>query len=46
MFNDVDPHGWMYSNVFFQCAKWKGKYYFGNTVRKRVWIRLRKKCSP
>ena len=29
----------------FQCAKWKGKYYFGNTVRKRVWIRLRKKCS-
>lgn len=46
MFNDVDPHGWMYSNVFFQCAKWKGKYYFGNTVRKRIWIRLRKKCSP
>ena len=44
MYKDVDPHGWMYSNLFFQCDNgWKGKYYFGNTIRKRVWIRLRKK---
>ncbi|CAX44272.1 conserved hypothetical protein [Candida dubliniensis CD36] len=46
MYNDIDPHGWMYSTVFFQCKKWKGKYYFGNTVRQRVWLRLRRKCYP
>ncbi|EGV63536.1 hypothetical protein CANTEDRAFT_114386 [Yamadazyma tenuis ATCC 10573] len=41
MLNDVDDQGWIYSKINFNSHHWKGKYYFGNFIRRRVWIRLR-----
>lgn len=43
MLNDVDDQGWIYSKWLFRSHHWKGKYYFGNFIRRRVWIRLRKR---
>ena len=42
MYKDVDPTAGC-TRIFFQCDNGWRKYYFGNTIRKRVWIRLRKK---
>lgn len=45
MYNDVDDLGWIYSNIVFNRhlsdGRWKGKYYFGNFIRRRIWIRMR-----
>lgn len=45
MYNDVDDQGWIYSNIIFNRhlsdSRWKGKYYFGNFIRRRIWIRMR-----
>lgn len=43
MLNDVDDQGWIYSKIDFQSKHWKGKYYFGNFVRRRIWVRLRRR---
>lgn len=43
MLNDVDDQGWIYSKLLFRSHHWKGKYYFGNFIRRRVWIRLRRR---
>lgn len=43
MLNDVDDQGWAYSKIFFGNHHWKGKYYFGNCVRRRIWIRVRRR---
>ncbi|RLV91260.1 Sporulation-specific protein 73 [Spathaspora sp. JA1] len=46
MYKDVDPHGWMYSTALFQSdRRWRGKYYFGNSVRRRIWIRMRQRIN-
>ncbi|KAK6203643.1 sporulation-specific protein 73 [Scheffersomyces amazonensis] len=49
MYNDVDDQGWLYSNIFFSNSlsdkRWKGKYYFGNFIRRRIWVKLRKKVN-
>ncbi|EAZ63314.2 Sporulation-specific protein 73 [Scheffersomyces stipitis CBS 6054] len=49
MCNDVDDQGWVYSNLFFNNyftdRTWKGKYYLGNFVRRRIWVRMRKKSE-
>ncbi|KAK6455974.1 sporulation-specific protein 73 [Scheffersomyces xylosifermentans] len=45
MYDDVDDQGWVYSSLLFNAhvsdGKWKGKYYFGNFVRRRIWVRMR-----
>ncbi|ODV66369.1 hypothetical protein HYPBUDRAFT_90278, partial [Hyphopichia burtonii NRRL Y-1933] len=42
MVHDVDDQGWIYSSLIFNWKfNWKGKYYFGNFIRRRIWIRLR-----
>lgn len=41
MINDVDDQGWIYSRFYFNSHHWKGKYYFGNFIRRRIWVRLR-----
>lgn len=44
MLNDVDDQGWLYLGISFKLRhRWKGKYYFGNFVRRRIWVRLRHK---
>lgn len=43
MLDDVDDQGWIYSKIFFNSHHWKGKYYFGNFIRRRVWMRLRRR---
>lgn len=43
MMSDVDELGWHYLNVWGKW--WHGKYRFGDTVRRRVWIRMREKES-
>lgn len=43
MLDDVDDQGWIYSKILFKSRHWKGKYYFGNFIRRRVWMRLRKR---
>lgn len=43
MLDDVDDEGWIYSKMFFSNHHWKGKYYPGNFVRRRIWIRMRQK---
>lgn len=44
MLNDVDDQGWLYLGISFRLRHhWKGKYYFGNFVRRRIWVRLRQK---
>lgn len=40
MLNDVDDQGWRY-RFMFQGRRWHGKYYFGDFVRRRTWIRMR-----
>ncbi|KAK6461994.1 hypothetical protein DFJ63DRAFT_206959 [Scheffersomyces coipomensis] len=49
MYHDVDDQGWIYSNFFFSNSisdkSWKGKYYHGNFIRRRIWIKLRKKVD-
>ncbi|QWW24009.1 hypothetical protein CA7LBN_002843 [Candidozyma auris] len=47
MLNDVDEQGWMYSSIVFRKrSHWHGKYYFGNFVRRRLWVRLRVRALP
>lgn len=42
MIDDVDDQGWIYLHLLFRNrGHWKGKYYFGNFVRRRVWVRMR-----
>lgn len=42
MLNDVDEQGWKYLGlVFRKRLHWHGKYYLGNFVRRRLWVRLR-----
>ncbi|SGZ56994.1 CIC11C00000000198 [Sungouiella intermedia] len=44
MLNDVDDQGWMYQLVFLQLQlKWHGAYYFGDFVRRRLWVRMRQR---
>ncbi|CAI5757753.1 unnamed protein product [Candida verbasci] len=44
MFKDVDPNGWLYNSLVFQDdRRWKGKYYLGNTIRRRIWIKQRER---
>lgn len=44
MGEDVDDEGWVYARMLFsKYGHWKGKYYPGNFVRRRIWIRLRHK---
>ncbi|ODV76818.1 sporulation-specific protein 73, partial [Suhomyces tanzawaensis NRRL Y-17324] len=47
MYNDVDDQGWVYSNIVFNKtlsdSTWKGKYYTGNFVRRRIWVRMRER---
>lgn len=49
MYNDVDDEGWVYSHFFFNkglsSGMWKGKYYFGNFVRRRIWMRMRTRTN-
>lgn len=40
---DTDDQGWVYSGLTFYSSNWRGKYRFGNSVRKRVWIRLKER---
>lgn len=41
MLHDVDDLGWAYLRVWGK--HWHGKYQFGDTVRRRVWIRMRQR---
>lgn len=41
MANDVDDQGWLYSVMMFNSSHWKGRYRFGNFVRRRIWVRMR-----
>lgn len=42
MIDDVDDQGWVYLHMLFRRnGSWKGKYYFGNFVRKRIWMKMR-----
>lgn len=42
MIDDVDDQGWVYLHILFRRnGSWKGKYYFGNFVRKRIWMKMR-----
>lgn len=41
MLNDVDDQGWGYLFMFQGLPLWHGKYYFGDFVRRRTWIRMR-----
>ncbi|CAH2353185.1 hypothetical protein CLIB1423_09S04698 [[Candida] railenensis] len=41
MLHDVDDQGWIYSRINFGSKHWKGKYNFGNFIRRRIWVRLR-----
>lgn len=43
MLNDVDELGWAYLLLFLRSLKWHGKYYFGDFVRRRMWIRMRQR---
>lgn len=43
MLNDVDECGWLYLLFWRIGSCWHGKYYFGDFVRKRLWVRLRKR---
>ncbi|CAK7895919.1 hypothetical protein CAAN1_03S01090 [[Candida] anglica] len=45
MLYDVDDQGWIYSGLLFNSKHWKGKYYFGNFVRRRIWARLRNRIG-
>lgn len=45
MANDVDDQGWIYSSIIFNSNHWKGKYRFGNFVRRRVWMRMRNRTT-
>lgn len=38
---DTDDQGWVYSGLRFGSKHWTGKYRFGNSVRKRFWIRVK-----
>lgn len=42
MQEDVDESGWMYLSLFWSMnSRWHGKYYFGDFVRRRLWVRVR-----
>ncbi|ODV95489.1 hypothetical protein PACTADRAFT_26525, partial [Pachysolen tannophilus NRRL Y-2460] len=43
MNDDVDDKGFVYSAINFNSVNWKGKYKFGNSIRRRIWIRMREK---
>ena len=43
MLYDVDEEGWIYLYLTFSSKYWKGRYYFGNLVRRRSWARLGRK---
>lgn len=44
MLNDVDELGWVYLLIFFRkWLKWHGTYYFGDFVRRRLWVRMRQR---
>lgn len=45
MLADVDEQGWLYSLFWRFNSQWHGKYYFGDFVRKRLWIRLRRNLN-
>lgn len=45
MLHDVDDQGWIYLSFWFGSKHWKGKYYFGNFIRRRIWIRLRNRIG-
>jgi len=45
MVNDVDAQGWLYSLMIFNSTHWKGKYRFGNFIRRRIWVRMRHKIT-
>lgn len=46
MANDVDELGWVYLIKFLSwLLHWHGKYYFGDFVRRRLWVRLRKRTG-
>lgn len=41
MLNDVDELGWVYLLIFLRLRlRWHGKYYFGDFVRRRLWVRM------
>lgn len=41
MLNDVDESGWVYLFMFAKWSRWHGKYYWGDYVRRRLWVRMR-----
>lgn len=44
MLNDVDELGWVYLLLFLRLQlQWHGKYYFGDFVRRRLWVRMRQR---
>lgn len=46
MFNDVDTQGWNYSyNIFSNHNSWNGEHSWYKFIRKRIWIRLRKRVD-
>lgn len=45
MAGDVDAQGWLYSVMMFNSTHWKGKYRFGNFIRRRIWVRMRNKTT-
>lgn len=46
MLDDVDDQGWVYARMFFllRWGLWKGRYYHGNFIRRRLWVRKRVKA--
>lgn len=45
MLHDVDEAGWTYRLFWRPGAKAHGKYYFGDFVRRRLWIRMRQRTK-
>lgn len=46
MLDDVDDLGWVYLLIFLRMwLKWHGTYYFGDFVRRRVWVRMRQRVE-